>query len=87
MEPHRRGDFFIDQNGSMNAVTLNVASPGTIHAGKPTPLFPTPFTFATQGPRAGYVVSEDGLRFLMNAPPSNGSGSTIAVIRNWHGTP
>jgi serine/threonine protein kinase/Tol biopolymer transport system component len=83
----RSGDemFYVDPNGMLNAVKLVVKSATAIEAGKPAPLFQTPFAFAAQGPRAGYVVSADGQRFLMNAAPDGGSSLSVAVILNWQG--
>jgi hypothetical protein len=53
--------------------------------GKSAQLFETPFLFSSQGPRAGYVVSDDGQQFLLSAPLDAARPSTIVVILNWRG--
>jgi serine/threonine protein kinase/dipeptidyl aminopeptidase/acylaminoacyl peptidase len=84
----RRGTelFYVDFKGWLTAAAV---TPGTdsIAVGRPEPLFATPFDFSSQGPRGGYVVSEDAQRFLMAAPTGAATSSTIVVILNWRGRP
>jgi hypothetical protein len=85
----RRGTglFYIDPRGRLTAVPLTFKGDQTVEAGKPVPLFPTPYGFSSQGPRTGYVVSEDDERFLLSAPIDPEAPASIIVMLNWRGNP
>ena len=70
------------------AVPIQVASGGRdVEIGAPVPLFVTRVGGAVQGvTRQQYVVSPDGLRFLMNTVTDEGT-SPITVILNWRAKP
>jgi Tol biopolymer transport system component len=85
----RRGTelFYIDPRGRLTAVPVTFKGDQTVEPGKPVPLFSTPFGFTTQGPRAGYVVSEDDQRFLFSAPIDPAAPASVVVMLNWRGQP
>jgi eukaryotic-like serine/threonine-protein kinase len=85
----RRGTelFYIDPRGRLTAVPITFKANQAIEAGKPVPLFATPFGFSSLGPRAGYVVSEDDQRFLLSAPIDPTAPASIVVMLNWRGEP
>ena len=82
----RRGNelFYVDPRGRMTAVPLVFKGDQAVEPGKPAPLFSTPFT-TTQGPRGGYVVSDDDQRFLLSAPIDPTAPASIVVMLNWRG--
>jgi eukaryotic-like serine/threonine-protein kinase len=80
--PRWRGDgkelFYIAADGNLTAVAIDVGR--TFQSGAPQPLFQTIFRGDVS---AGYAVSPDGRRFLMNVPPGVDEITPITVVTNW----
>jgi len=75
--------FYLAPDRTLMSVPLQTAA--TIQIGRPAPLFRTRLEFlALQGPifMAGYDVSADGQRFLLNAPATLAL-PPIDVVLNW----
>jgi serine/threonine protein kinase len=81
--------FYIALDGQLMAVPIQLADdPPSAEVGTPVPLFPTHSGGAVQAVNtASYVVSPDGLRFLMDTIVNESTVSPITVILNWKPKP
>jgi Tol biopolymer transport system component len=87
IEPRWRADgcelFFI--GGDQQLMAVPVTTEGRFEAGTPTALFATrldPIGVPISG-RKQYVVSADGMRFLLNQPRPDAPPAPITVVLNW----
>jgi eukaryotic-like serine/threonine-protein kinase len=81
--------FYIARDGQLVAVPIRPGSSSeTVEAGSPVRLFVTRVGGWASGlPGPQYVVSPDGMRFLMNTLSEDVNTSPITVILNWKGKP
>ena len=81
--------FYIARDGQLVAVPIRLASNSeTVETGTPVRLFVTGVGGWAGGlPGPQYVVSPDGLRFLMNTLTGDVVTSPITVILNWKPKP
>jgi Tol biopolymer transport system component len=80
-QPQWRGDgreiFYLAPDNRLMAVPVTLDAKGTtVDAGNPAGLFPL-------RPGAGYAVTPDGQRFLVNTPVDEATASPITVVLNW----
>jgi serine/threonine protein kinase len=82
VSPRWRADgrelFYVAADGRLTSVAVTAAA--TFSWDAPRALFETAFRGGTY---ASFVVSRDGQRFLMNAPPGMAEESPIIVMLNW----
>jgi Tol biopolymer transport system component len=77
--------FYIATDRRLVSVPLAPGAYGTASIGRPVPLFRIEFDNNPQA-RQQYVVSNDGLRFLVNAATEVTDAPSITLISNWKGT-
>ena len=82
-QPRWRGDgqelFFLNESREVMAVSIEVASDGSLKPGTPQQLFAT--TAASFAERNSWDVAADGQRFLVNSVPVQ--RAPITVVVNW----
>ena len=78
--------FYLAADQRLTSVPLTFSASGVMSLGTPVALFRTEIENNFLA-RQQYVVSEDGRRFLINAPTDALDPSSITVILNWTGKP
>jgi hypothetical protein len=69
--------FYLAPDNRMMAVPVTLDARGpAVEAGNPVALFPL-------RPSAGFAVTPDGERFLINKPTDDATASPITVVLNW----
>jgi hypothetical protein len=77
--------FYVAPDGQLVAVPIQLGSTSEpVKVGSPVRLFASMRDFWAGSAGTQYLVSRDGLRFLINTLSEEVNTSPITVILNWH---